>query len=64
MFMIIFILTIEQLCSSITLFKFVYFFLPSLHDYDVKVPLISRFLEDVSTRKRLPLSFSEFGNSV
>ena len=36
----------QQLCTCITLF-FLYIFLPSLHNYDVK-SLISRFMEDVN----------------
>ena len=34
------------------------FSLPSLHDYDVKLP-ISRFLKDVNAGQRLSISFAE-----
>ena len=48
----------KQLCTCIT--PFLYISLPSLHDYDVKIPNFdSRFLEDVNTKQRLPFSFPE-----
>ena len=37
---------------------FLYIWLSSLHDYDVKLIQISRFLEDVNARKRLSFSSS------
>ena len=46
----------QQLCTCITLFRsFQYISLPSVHDYDVKVP---NFTFGVNAR-RLPFSFSE-----
>ena len=39
---------------------FLYIPLPLLHDYNVKVPYWSRFLEDVNKGKRPPFSFPEF----
>ena len=39
---------------------FLYISLPSLHDYNVKLPDISRFMEDVITRQRF--SFFIFVN--
>ena len=40
--------------------SFLYISLPSLHDYDVILPNISRFMEDVITRQRF--SFCIFVN--
>ena len=39
---------------------FLYISLPSLHDYNVKI--ISRFVEDVNARRRLPFSFPELSS--
>jgi len=39
---------------------FLYISLPALHDYDGKMPILSRFVEDVNVRQRLsffPLNF-------
>ena len=52
-----------SISDTTTLFirhTFLYIPLPLLHDYDVKVPYWSRFLEDVNKGKRLPFSFPEF----
>ena len=52
-----------SISDTTTLFihhTFLYIPLPLLHDYDVKVPYWSRFLEDVNRGKRLPFSFPEF----
>ena len=38
--------------------RLLYISLPSLHDYDVELP-ISRFMEDVNTRLRFSFSFCE-----
>ena len=38
--------------------RFLYISLPSLHDYNEKVPKFT-FLEDMNTRQRLPFSFPE-----
>ena len=38
--------------------RLLYIILPSLHDYDVELP-ISRFMEDVNTRQRFSFSFCE-----
>ena len=42
---------------------FLYISLPSLLDYDVKMPILL-FLEDVNTRQRLSLSFPELRYSL
>ena len=39
--------------------RLLYISLPSLHDYDVELP-ISRFMEDVNTRLRFSFCFCEF----
>ena len=39
---------------------FLYISSPSLHDYNVKI--ISRFVEDVNARRRLPFSFPELSS--
>ena len=38
---------------------FLYIPLPSLHDYDVKLPNFTFFVEDVNTRQRPSFSFPE-----
>ena len=38
---------------------FLYISLALLHDYDVKMPNSSRFVEDVNTRQRLSFPFPE-----
>ena len=48
----------QQLCTCSTLFC-TFFSLPSLHDYDVKLP-ISRFLRDVNTEQQLSIYFPEY----
>ena len=47
----------QQLCTCSTLFC-TFFSLPSLHDYDVKLP-ISRFLKDVNAETTTFFSFPE-----
>ena len=38
---------------------FLYTSLPSLHDFDVKICLIARFMEDVNKRRRIFLFLSK-----
>ena len=38
---------------------FLYISLPLLHDYDVKMPRVSRFMEDVNKRRQTFLSLSK-----
>ena len=45
-------------CARATRVFVPFFSLPSLHDYDVKLP-ISRFLEEGNTGQRLSISFRE-----
>ena len=50
-----------QIGKTATLYvgsRLLYISLPSLHDYDVELP-ISRFMEDVNTRLRFSFSFCE-----
>ena len=43
---------------------FLYISLLSLHNYDVKMPIISRFVEDVNTRQLLSFSFPQLGYNL
>ena len=46
-------------CARATRVFVPFFSLPSLHDYDVKLP-ISRFLRDVNTEQQLSIYFPEY----
>lgn len=49
--------------TTLDVYAFLYISLPSLHDHKVKL-LNLRFLEDLNTRQRLPLSFPELRKSA